>query len=192
MVFVIGVDHLVQYNGPIPEPLRLEFKEYLVTCSHKYLIDLIAEEFSNEALNEVYHASKDTAREASEIIGIPHLFCDLEEHDMKMLGIPYFAEIHERVRALLGTHQPFILDDNLRNKMRAEAMVISKTFWRLRETFWYGKITPMIEKNILFICGHEHAVRFQSLLHSQGHACTILDSFWRGELFKDYKNIKLD
>jgi hypothetical protein len=192
MVFIIGVDHLVQYNGPVPEPLRVEFKEYLVACSREYLIDLIAEEFSREALNEVYHSTKDTAREASEILGIPHLFCDLEEHHMKMLGIPYFAEILEGVQTYHGIHQPFILDDHLRNKIRAEAIDISKTFWHLRETFWYNKLSPMIEKNILFICGHEHAIRFQSLLHSHGHACTILDTFWRREIFKDYKNIELD
>jgi hypothetical protein len=192
MVFIIGVDHLIQYNGPVPEELRTEFKEYLVSCSRHHRIEFIAEEFSREALIDVYQASKDTALEASEILGIPHLYCDLEEADMNTLGIPYFADILETVHNKLGLIESFILDDTLRSRVRAEAIRVSKSYWHAREAFWYDKLLPFIGANILFICGHEHAHRFQSLLHSKGVSCKVLDGFWRSDLFRDYANINLD
>jgi hypothetical protein len=192
MVFIIGVDHLIQYNGPVPEELRAEFKEYVVSCSRHHLIELIAEEFSREALINVYHASKDTALEASEILDIPHLYCDLEEADMKALGIPYFADILETVRNKLGISESFILDDTLRSRVRAEVIRVSKSYWHVREAFWYDKLSPAIRANILFVCGHEHTHRFQSLLHSKGISCNVLDQFWRSEIFQDYAKINLD
>ncbi|HPG52030.1 MAG TPA: hypothetical protein PLL11_15750, partial [Spirochaetota bacterium] len=114
MVYIIGVDHLVQYNGPVPEQLREEFRGYLVMIARACRIDLIAEEFSSEALNEVYQATKDTAREAAELLHIPHRFCDPEEEDMRKMGIPFFAEILDRIKKDRGIESAFILDDSLR------------------------------------------------------------------------------
>jgi hypothetical protein len=192
MVYIIGVDHLVQYNGPVPEKLREEFRGYLVTISRTYRIDLIAEEFSSEALTDVYHAAKDTAQEAAELLGIPHRFCDMEEVDMRRMGIPYFAEIMDSAKHELGIDSAFILDDALRTSVREKASAVSKTYWDLRESFWYDKIARDMDLNLLFICGHEHTGRFRSLVRSHGTACHILDNFWRERIFRDYKNFNLD
>ena len=192
MVFIIGVDHLVQYNGPVPEPLRNEFKDYLVACSRLHRVELIAEEFSREALHEVYHATRDTALEVADMLGIPHRYCDPEEADMKKLGLPYFADVLEMVRKSRGITEAFILDDVVRNAVRAEAIAIAKTFWHSRESFWYEQLAPEIGSNILFICGHEHTQGFHSLLESHGHASRVLDSFWRSDIFGNYQNIGLD
>jgi hypothetical protein len=191
MVFVIGIDHLVQYDGPVPEPLREEFKQYLVDSSRELGIALIAEEFSLEALREVYHAASDTAREAAQILGIPHRFCDLEERDMRCLGIPYFAELLDRVKESRGISDYFIPDDNLRNKVKREAAGLARAYWPLRESFWYDRIAPDIGSNILFLCGHEHMASFSSLIRERGHECRVLDPFWREEIFRDYTNIGL-
>lgn len=192
MVYIIGVDHLVQYNGPIPEDLRNEFKEYLVSVSRDIGIDLIAEEFSSEALHDVYGATIATAFEAAATLGVPHRYCDLEEKDMRTLGIPYFAEIMEAVKRDFGITEKFITDNDLRNRVRLETISRAKTYWHLRESFWYDRILPSIDSNILFICGHEHAARFQSLIREHGHECRILDTYWRENIFRDYKNIGID
>lgn len=192
MVYIIGVDHLVQYNGPVPERLRDDFRDYLVAFSRTHRIDLIAEEFSNEALLEVYHATKDTACEAARILGILHRFCDPEERDMIRLGIPYFADIIGRVKKQRGIDTAFILDDTLRARVREEATAISKSYWHLRETFWYDRIAPDIDSNILFICGHEHTDRFQSIILQHGNTCVIVESFWREGIFTDYNSINLE
>lgn len=191
MVFLIGVDHLIQYNGPVPEPLRQEFKRYLADSARELGITLVAEEFSSEALNEVYHAASDTAREAALMLGIPHRFCDPEERDMRRLGIPYFAELLDRVQECRGIAGTFIPDDHLRKTVRQEAAALARSYWPVRESFWYEQIEPDIESRILFICGHEHVSGFRSLLLEKGHACTILDPFWRGEIFRDYANFNL-
>lgn len=191
MVYIIGVDHLVQYDGPIPGRLREEFRDYLVMVSRTYGIDLLAEEFSVEALQDVYHAKIDTAREAAEILGIQHRFCDPEEHDMRTMGIPYFAEIMDRIKRERGITAPFILDDSIRALVRREATDISKTYWHIRESFWYDRIAPDIDSTILFICGHEHTERFQTIVCAGGNKCTILDRFWHEEIFSDYNNLDL-
>ena len=191
MVFIIGVDHLVQYSGPAPEYLRIEFREYLVSASRGNGIRLIAEEFSLEALRDVYGSANDTAQEAAAILGIGHLYCDPEEKDLRKLGIPRFAEILDCVKREHGITEKFILDDHARKKVRAEAVVRAKSYWRARELFWYGRIEPDIGSNILFICGHEHAERFRSLLKEKGHDSRILDPWWRGDIFRDYGNIGL-
>ncbi len=192
MVYIIGVDHLVQYNGPVPERLREEFMDYLVAYSRTCRIDLIAEEFNAEALHDVYHVTKDTAREAAERIGISHRFCDPEENDLRRMGIPCFAEIIDRVKNERGIDTPFILNDTLREAVREDAAAVSKKYWHLREAFWYDRIAGDIDSNILFICGHEHAERFQTIIRAHGKTCHILNNFWCEEIFRDYSNIFLD
>lgn len=192
MVYLIGVDHLVQYSGPVPEPLRLEFQRFLVESARCFGASLIAEEFSCEALDEVYHAAIGTAREAARALGISHRFCDPEEPDMRRLGIPYFAELVDRVKERRGISDRFILDRDLRESVRREAAGLARSYWPAREAFWYDRIAPETGSNILFICGHEHVTRFQSLVRERGHGCTVLDPFWRGEIFSDYANFNLD
>ena len=192
MVFVIGADHLVQYNGPVPGDLRNQFREYLVTTSRTRHIDCIAEEFSAEALHDVYHATRDTALEAAKQLGIRHVFCDPEEPDMRRLGIPFFADLIDLEKKRRGIHDAFILDHTVRKNVREEAIALSKSYWHIRESFWYDRIEPFMDSNLLFVCGHEHALRFGSLVRSMGHPCEILDSFWREDVFRDYRNINLD
>jgi hypothetical protein len=66
-----------------------------------------------------------------------------------------------------------------------------RTYWLARESFWYDRLAPDIGSNILFICGHEHADRFSSLIREKGHECRILDPFWREKIFRDYTNFNL-
>jgi hypothetical protein len=191
MVYIVGVDHLVQYDGPVPETLRVEFREYLVEISRSCNIELIAEEFNTEALHDVYHATRDTALEASGILGIPHRFCDPEDVDLRKLGIPYFAELMDRVKNEQGIGTGFIPDDALRARVREQAAAISKIYWHRRESFWYDRIAADTDLNILFICGHEHTDGFKAILEANGIPCRILETFWREDIFFDYKNINL-
>jgi hypothetical protein len=192
MVFIIGVDHLIQYSGPVPEALRDEFRNYLIETAQAKDISLIAEEFSREALVDVYHSSKDTAQEAAVMLNIQHRYCDPEESELRALGIPYFAEIRDGVMRSNGVTGSIIIDDALRTKIRAEAIHISRFYWQARESSWYRKILPDINSNILFICGHEHAERFKALLRDNGHQCLIFNPYWREDIFNDYTNINLD
>ena len=191
MVYLIGVDHLVQYRGPLPETIREEFLSYILNCCRTHHIRVIAEEFSEEALREVYHSDTDTAGEAAMILGIEHRFCDPEEEDLRRLGIPYFAEIRDEVMKRRGIASSFILDNDLRASIRRETEEIARSFWPIREQFWYERIQDALLHPLLFICGHEHVEGFSRLLERRGHGCLILSEWWMSELFSNYELIGL-
>jgi hypothetical protein len=191
MIYLIGVDHLVQYNGPIPESIRDEFRSYIITLCRIHDIAAIAEEFSEEALREVYHATKETAREAATLLGICHRYCDPEEKELTLLGIPFYADVLHQIKNKYSIAGTFILDDELRKMVTRDTMDIVRSYWHIREEYWYSRIFDIINVTILFICGHEHVMRFQSLLHGKGCQCHIIDSFWKEELFRDYGNLNL-
>ncbi|MBN2159989.1 MAG: hypothetical protein JW807_11390 [Spirochaetes bacterium] len=191
MVYIIGVDHLVQYNGPVPDSLRADFRDYIIHKARDLKIVLIAEEFSEEALHEVYHATSDTAREAAVMLGIEHRYCDPSEADLRKLGIPYYAEVRDRVKRDRGITAAFILDDALRKDVERETREIVRSHWSARERFWHKRIFDRIDSPVLFICGHEHAVSFQKLLIEQGHHAEVIEPFWKRELFVDYSKINL-
>jgi hypothetical protein len=191
MIYLIGVDHLVQYNGPVPEEIRDEFRSYIVELCRTHGIHAVAEEFSEEALRDVYHATRETAHEAAEILHIEHRYCDPEEKELAEMGIPCYFDVMQNVKNRYSIAGTFILDDALREKVKRETADRIRMYWALREEYWYKRIHDIIDLPILFICGHEHVFRFQSLLIGKGHRCAIIDPFWKKELFSDYGNINL-
>jgi len=190
MIYLVGVDHLVQYDGPIPEPLRQEFKMFVIRTARALHVELIAEEFSREDLDKVYEAGEATVREAAREAGIEHRFCDPVEADLRVLGIPYYAEVRERVKQKYGV-SGFILDPVLRKEIDCETAEITRSYWSLREEFWHARIEDRINLNILFICGHEHVKHFRALLRRRGHASKVVDPFWKKDIFSDYANFNL-
>ncbi|MCU0822392.1 MAG: hypothetical protein MUC95_07965 [Spirochaetes bacterium] len=191
MVYIIGVDHLIQYDGPVPEKLRMEFEQYLVDTVRKYDITLIAEEFSIESLTDVYGAKECPARNAAEGCGIGHRFCDPEEKERLELGIPYYFDVKESVKEKYNIREKLIIDNDLRKRIEDETGNIVKSFWNIRERFWINKLADKLNENIIFICGHEHSGRLSYLLENMGIPNLILDPFWRSDIFGDYRNIGL-
>lgn len=191
MVHLIGVDHLVQYDGPVPEPLRDEFRSYLVAECRERGIVAIAEEFSDYALREVYQARIDTAREAARFLGIEHRYCDPCGRELSELGIPGFGVLLEEAKIRYGAPPSYILDDALRKKVTAHAVERARSYWHIREHYWFERLGDLLEFNVIFICGHEHVERFSSLLAARGYESVIITRFWRKELFVDYDALGL-
>ncbi|HOP64356.1 MAG TPA: hypothetical protein PK906_13325 [Spirochaetota bacterium] len=191
MVYIVGVDHLIQYNGPVPEYLIKEFHSFLKNQIRALKISIIAEEFNNEFLKDVYGATEDTAKIAAERAGIEHLYCDPESNERELLGIPYHADLKDRIFKRNNVRDPFLLDAELKRKIKSELNAEVKKYWDVREKFWLDKISNKINSNILFICGHEHAERFCSLLTENGITAKVIEKFWKKEIFSDYLNIGL-
>ncbi len=191
MIYIIGVDHLVQYNGPVPEHLRLQFVQYLVEIIQNLKINLIAEEFSRESLADVYGATECSAVNAAAQCGIKHRYCDPEEKERKELGIPYYFDVMETVKRKYNIQEKLIIDNDLRKRIEDETGSIVKSFWDIRERFWVDKIKDIIDENIIFICGHEHAERLSKHLNDLGRTNVIIDPFWRKDIFGNYNNIGL-
>ena len=192
MVYIIGIDHLVQYDGPLPGPIREEFKAYLVGKVRELDIGVIAEEFNEEFLHDVCGSSEDTALAAAELTGITHIYCDPDARERRELGIPYHADVEDAVRRRYGATEAVIFDNELRRKVADETAAGEKRFWPVRESFWLERIRGFCSGNVLFLCGHEHASRFHDLLEREGFASAVVDEFWRRSLFSDYRNIGLE
>jgi hypothetical protein len=118
MIYLIGIDHLLQYNGPVPSELLEEFKEYLVAMIKKLNITLIAEEFNEEFLCDVFNATEGTAEKAAEASGISHLYCDPDASEREALGIPYYADVMDMVKERHSVREKFIMDRGLRKRLR--------------------------------------------------------------------------
>jgi hypothetical protein len=190
MINIIGVDHLIQYdNRIVPEDVFCEFTNYLAKHTRMLNIKLIAEEFSNEALYDVYCATIATVKKATQEIGIEHRFCDPEESERKELGIPYYADIRDCIKRKYNIFDEIITDFDLRKKIEKETSDVSKSFWGLREEFWFSKISDSLDKNILFVCGHEHTERFAALMAKKDAVCSVLEPYWKKEIFSDYNKL---
>lgn len=89
-IFLIGVDHRIQWtpNHLSPEwyAKLQEFSEYLNHICSKNEITLIAEEFSEEALQKS-NALDSVARQVSAKSGVQHLFCDPTTQERQASGI---------------------------------------------------------------------------------------------------------
>lgn len=192
MIYLVGVDHLVQYNGPVRGKILDEFSAFLDSSIRTYGIAVIAEEFNEEFLRDVYFATRNTAEEAAKRAGIIHIYCDPDEHERQALGIPYHADIKDSIRRKYGTADRFIPDGELRNKIDAETVEEEKSHWEKRERFWLERLRPFLADDILFLCGHEHVTRFKTLLDSEKILNQILDEFWRRDLFSDYGKLGLE
>ncbi|MCG8569795.1 MAG: hypothetical protein MJB14_06620 [Spirochaetes bacterium] len=76
MMYLIGVDHFVQYKGSIPEKIRNQFKQFITCLIQDSQITVIAEEFNPEALEIIYHSPEGAARSVADKINIFHHYCD--------------------------------------------------------------------------------------------------------------------
>jgi hypothetical protein len=90
VIYLLGVDHQVQYRGPAVTPDRekatKEFSEFIEAKSKELKISLIAEELSEDVIRR-NHASSVTAMEVAKQLGIDHRFCDPTKNQRKELDI---------------------------------------------------------------------------------------------------------
>lgn len=191
MFYLLGIDHLVQYNGPIPRYLLDEFKEYLNLKIRELQISIIAEEFNEEFLTDVYGADEDTAKTAAERAGIEHVYCDPDSRERGELGIPYYADIKDSVKLRYNIKDTMIPDVKEKKEFDAEVKKEVIKYWGIRENFWFEKLKNRLDKNILFLCGHEHIDRFKELVDNRGIKCVIIDKYWKREIFSDYEKLNL-
>jgi len=191
MIYITGIDHLLQYNGPVPPELLEEFKGYLAAKIKELNITLIAEEFNEEFLHDVFNATEGTAETAAAESGISHLYCDPDAAERGALGIPYYADLMDMVKERHGIREKFIMDSEVRRVVEQETALEVKKFWPVRERFWLHKLKERLNENILFLCGHEHVSGFSTLLREEGVSASVIEEFWRGDLFSDYGKLGL-
>lgn len=97
-IYLVGVDHQVQHNGPtmIPEREKAisDFCDFLEAKSKELRISVMAEEFNEDAL-ELSRASKSTVQQIAERLGLKHLYCDPTKNMRIKLGIHNDRDLRE-------------------------------------------------------------------------------------------------
>jgi|SRR3990172_4766022 len=93
-VYIVGTDHDMQHDAPsrraAPDKVqraRREFQAYLYTLVDRLKLQVIAEEFSQQALDG-YNAES-TVRPVADKLGIEHRFCDPGATERVELGLPH-------------------------------------------------------------------------------------------------------
>ncbi len=90
MVYLLGVDHQVQHNGPPMTPDRdhatHDFCMFLKSQAKDLNISMLAEEFSEDALR-ISKAHVAIVKDVAHSLGLKHLFCDPTRRERVELGI---------------------------------------------------------------------------------------------------------
>jgi len=160
MIFLVGTHHERQHNGlgSLTNNANKDFIEYIKKVAIQKQIDLIAEEFSEEALKKS-KASESTLKIIAENLGINHLFCDPNEQERQKLGIPASTDLRQRLKLL----KPLTIADIRANERKLEEE--RKKYHGIREKFWLKKIIGSSATNIIFVCGIDHLPSFENLLN---------------------------
>ncbi len=191
MIYIIGVDHLVQYkNTIVPVDTFDRFRDLLRSTVHKYGIRVLAEEFHREYLREVYFSSEAIVERVAFELGIEHRFCDPGSAERERLGIPYYSEIRDRVLESRGLERTDLVHDpSLGRSVEDECRAIARSYWKRREEFWMEKLSDVMGDPVLFVCGHEHVPGFEKLLEGYGIRSLVVDPFWSCRVFSDYQSM---
>ncbi len=191
MIYIIGVDHLVQYkNNIVPVEVQNRFRDFLGDTVEKYGIRVLAEEFHREYLRDVFFSSEAVVESVAASLAVEHRFCDPGSSERERLGIPYYSEIRDRVLESRGLERTDLVHDpSVGRSVEDECRGIARSYWKRREEFWLEKLSDVIGSPILFVCGHEHVKGFEKILEGRGIRSLVVDPFWNREQFTDYQSM---
>lgn len=173
MIYLIGVYHNIQHdgNGCADLSVRNKFQVFLMGKVKKYDIVLLAEEFSEEALQE-HNATAGTLKYGADRLNIKHLFCDPNKEERKIIGILCREKIKSALNIRGGVHADSAEENRIKEKQ--------KEYHPVREMFWFEKISNYLDRNIIFVCGADHVRSFETLLTSKEHKPVVLVENWAG------------
>lgn len=183
MIYLIGVnDHNIQHdgNGCADLSLRNKFSAFLRNKIKELGIDLLAEEFNEDALYKVSHGKIATVKNVveelkSEKLKIGHRFCEPSKTYRKLKNILSSSEILSKK---LNIHSYKESSPNLDKNQQKIFNSEKKKSFLARETFWFEQISNSLDKNIIFVCGADHVERFGALLLEKGYKSIVLVKYW--------------
>ncbi|MFA4930941.1 MAG: hypothetical protein WC570_03710 [Patescibacteria group bacterium] len=164
IIYLLGIHHLVQWNNTLK--ITEEFIDFLTTKIGSLHVDLIAEEFSEEAKSR-NNINQTTTEKVAEVLNIKHLLCDPSIVEREAIGYLTSQELREK----FGSKSSFEGTDEFikRKKFEKEFM------WPIREKYWLDKIKNKSFKNIIFVCGCEHLESFKFMLEQNNYSVLILE-----------------
>ena len=93
-IYLIGISHEAQFKKDLP--LKSVFRNYLEKTIKIIKPDLIAEEFSEEAL-QINKVNNTIAQKVAEQNSILHIFCDPDSEVRKKIGYPSRMDIKKQL-----------------------------------------------------------------------------------------------
>lgn len=164
--YLIGVNHSVQWNRDLL--ITVNYMQYLENQIKELNVDLVAEEFSEEALerNNTKNTSSDYV--SKKILNKNCILCDPDEKTRKMIGYPDKIQLNKK----FGVRST--IEGTVEHKKRKE---YERTFFPIREKYWLEQIknSKLSFERMIFICGSEHLNSFMSLLEKNNYDVFILD-----------------
>ena len=163
MICIVGTNHELQHTA-VPfrataettNKAREELKSYLRRLAREIQPALMAEEFCQDVLT-IKNADSNVKAIAGEL-GIEHRFCDPGFHERARLGLP-----------MHGTED---CDPSDRSR-----------FDGIRESYWLERLSDVLDKTVLFVCGADHVARFSRLLCEKGVAVEVREEYFGKDIY---------
>lgn len=165
-IYIIGVNHAVQWDHALPA--TVDYMQYLEKQIKRFNIDLVAEEFSEEALRWA-NADHTTSNQVSiKLLNKSSVLCDPDDRIREIVGYPTQAELEKK----FGTRSVVNGTDEYKKRREYE-----KDFFPIREKYWLDQLKNLKHgfRKVIFICGSEHLTGFRALLEKNGYSVIILD-----------------
>lgn len=173
MIFIIGVNHEIQYMYNSISVSTEKFQEYLKTKAINRNVTLIAEELSKEAIIRRQKATDSVARVvASSLDSTNHQFCDPDSETRESMGISdrQIKKKHGLPETGGLSHQELEIYDKAKTECD-----------RIKEKHWFSLIKDHVCLNVIFICGDSHVENFKELVTKEGYPAEVLSTNWKIE-----------
>jgi hypothetical protein len=151
-------------KGGTETDAQSEFRACLDSAIWTFFPTVVAEELSEYALREMSGArgmpQESLTKKVADAAGFAHRFCDPDDKERKKMG--YVEGSALTIDMIMRGTFP---DEEA--KLRGSAIEVAK-YWPRREQFWLDRLSDVVTKDVVFVCGDAHVERFQELLQKNG------------------------
>ena len=169
---LIGTRHTYQYGAgnawnseaPCSPEDEQAFRQMLIDVAAKQHVLCIAEEMNEDGLAEA-NKIESVPQIIAGILGLPHVFCELNRKERVALGIKQENEI--RISAFFNEKSEGYVEAALKDQFHR------------RESVWLDRIEAVGTWPVLFICGANHVLSFTALLQEAGVECEVPYPNWK-------------
>jgi hypothetical protein len=158
LIFILGTAHKFQLTSQ-------DLKFYLLDLCRKLNVGGIAEEMSEEALDEK-GCAESIPMQVAVTLRIKHQLCDPNSAEREKLEI-----LQENQILLLNWKKGMNLSD-------AEIHMRIIENYSKREKYWLNQLRLLNSWPVLFVCGSSHVNSFHQLLGEQKIASSIIENDW--------------
>src|SRR3989344_6953486 len=148
MIYLIGINHAMQYKNDKQHP---EFLEFVKKTVREHNIEIIAEEWNQDA-DKLNGIEKSSLAELADKLQLPLLQTEAPVAIQEKVGIISINKIISLAKR--GVHKLKSIEDLHRREEIKNQLKRKNT--GPRENYWLSKLIPHSKKSVLFVCGNDH------------------------------------